>query len=138
MIHHFFSKQFLFFCMVGGLAALLHWLARIILSFWLSFPWAVTFAYLVGMIIAFLLNSLFVFRRSNKDIRKQAFSFVIVNLSFYPVVWIISIGMNYFLISYGVNETYSELLAHGIAVAFPMFATFLIYKFHTFKVSDYG
>ena len=61
MIKLFVSKQFLGFLAVGGLAALLHWLARLLLSVWLPFSWAVIIAYAIGMAVAFLLNSIFVF-----------------------------------------------------------------------------
>ena len=132
MLKHFLSRQFLGFIAVGGLAAFLHWLSRIILSHWISFSAAVVFAYMIGMAVAFTLNAVYVFPGSNKPKRKQAQDFIIVNLSFLPVVWMISIGLERIFQSMGIVE-YSQALAHAVAISVPMFATFLIYKFFAFK-----
>ena len=137
MIRFFFTKQFFIFLVVGGLAALLHWLSRIALSNWMPFAWAVTCAYFIGMIVAFTLNSYFVFPESDKPRHKQARDFIIINISFFPVVWIASIEINYLLRTFGLSA-YTETIAHGIAVAIPMFATFLIYKLFAFKDTKYG
>ncbi len=132
MLKHFLSRQFLGFIAVGGLAALLHWLSRIILSHWMSFSVAVVFAYMIGMAVAFTMNAVYVFPGSNKPKRKQAQDFIIVNLSFLPVVWVISIGLERIFHSMGIVE-YAQALAHAVAISVPMFATFLIYKFFAFK-----
>lgn len=137
MIKHFFTKQFLGFLAVGGIAAFLHWLSRILLSNWLDFPVAVAAAYAVGMIVAFALNSFFVFPNSEKPRHKQARDFVIVNLSFFPLVWIASITIDQVLQGLGMMR-HTQALAHAIAVALPMLATFLIYKFFAFKDASYG
>jgi putative flippase GtrA len=136
MIKPFFTKQFLRFLAVGGLAVFLHWLSRIILSTWMSFSGAVIVAYAVGMGVAFILNSFFVFPKSDKPKYKQARDFVVVNLAFLPVVWGTSMVFEHGLRTIGV--IYSQALAHGMALAIPMFATFLIYKFFTFKETAYG
>lgn len=136
MIKYFFSKQFLGFLAVGGLAALLHWLARLFLSVWMPFSWAVISAYIVGMTVAFLLNSVFIFPKSEKPRHAQARDFVLVNLSFFPFVWLISVQVNNWLKAIGMTS-YSEGLAHAIAISLPMFATFLIYKFFAFKEKRY-
>lgn len=122
--------------MVGGLAALLHWLARVLLSLWLPFSWAVVAAYGVGMSVAFLLNSFFVFSKSKRAKHKQARDFVMVNFSFFPLVWFASLKINAGLQAVGMIH-HSEELAHGIAVALPTLATFLIYKFFAFKDANY-
>lgn len=131
MIQHFLSRQFLGFLGVGGLAALLHWLARLLLSVWLPFAWAVGLAYGVGMAVAFVLNSLFIFPASAKPRLQQVRSFVLVNLAFFPLVWLAALAINQLLRTLGMAR-HTEELAHAMAIAVPMCATFLIYKFHTF------
>lgn len=132
MIVHFFTRQFLGFVAVGGTAALLHWLARIAFSHWLPFSLAVVLAYVVGMLVAFLLNSFFVFQRSTRPRSRQARDFVIINLASFPVVWAASISLERALRTFGLVH-YTEALAHAIAISLPMLATFLIYKFYAFK-----
>jgi putative flippase GtrA len=137
LIRHFLTRQFLAFLTVGGTAAVLHWLSRIVLSQWLPFSAAVVAAYCVGMTVAFVLNSRYVFSQSSKPRDKQARDFILVNLAFFPLVWGASLGINHGLRMIGVVR-YTEALAHGIAVILPTLATFLIYKFFAFKDTEYG
>ena len=135
MIKYFFTKQFLGFVAVGGLAALINWLTRIVLSLWIPFSISVIIAYAVGMTVAFTLNSIFIFSKSEKRKGKQARDFIAVNLAFLPVVWITSITLEKWFQSIGI--IYPQSLSHGIAVAIPALATFLIYKFFAFKDVGY-
>ncbi|MFT3802264.1 MAG: GtrA family protein [Burkholderiaceae bacterium] len=137
MISHFLTRQFVNFLFVGGLAALLHWLARIALSQWMPFQVAVLLAYGIGMGVAFVLNSLFVFAGSSKPRAAQARDFVMTNLAFLPVVWIVSIGLEW-LFRRWLPVPRAEAFAHAVAVAVPTFATFLIYKFFAFKDQKHG
>lgn len=137
MIRHFLSAQFLRFLAVGGAAAFLHWLARILLSQWLSFAWAVALAYGVGMAVAFVLNRMFVFPLSSKPAHQQLRDFVLVNLGFFPVVWGSSLAIEAALRHFGMH-LYTQALAHAISIAIPMLATFLMYKFVAFKEVDHG
>lgn len=136
MIGHFLTRQFLGFVAVGGLAAFLHWLARIILSRWLPFAAAIVLAYLVGMAVAFALNRRFVFPRSDRPLQMQARDFVLVNLAFLPVVLAATILLESLFRSWGL--AFSKAFAHGIAVAIPTLATFLIYKFFAFRETMHG
>ena len=137
MIKHFFTRQFLAFLSVGGTAAFLNWSARIVLSWWFPFAWAVAVAYAIGMSTAFILNSLIVFPRSEKPRHKQARDFTVVNLGFFPVVWSASIMIYHGFLATGMTF-YPEAIAHGIAVSIPMLATFLLYKFFAFKDIQVG
>lgn len=132
LLRLFLTRQFVGFVAVGGLAALLHWLARIGLSRWLPFHWAVPLAYGVGMAVAFTLNSLFVFPNSAKPRRAQARDFVLVNLAFFPVVWVVALALEAALTALGWTQ-HTQAIAHGVAVLVPTLATFLIYKFFAFK-----
>ncbi len=137
MLKHFLSRQFAGFVLVGALAAFLHWVARILLSLTMPYPWAVFFAYGVGMGIAFVLNSWYVFPRSDKPVRKQARDFLAINLLFLPVVWVASLFLKQWLQDQGVVR-YSEEIAHAIAITLPVMATFLLYKFFAFREKYYG
>lgn len=137
MIRFFFTRQFLGFAAVGALAAFLHWLARIVFSKWMPFSFAVVAAYAVGMAVAFALNSLYVFPQSKKPINKQAIDFIIINLAFLPVVWIVAVFFESVFRTYGFIK-YPQATAHAIAVVVPAFATFLFYKFFAFKDASHG
>ena len=96
MIENFLTKQFLGFLIAGGVAALLHWIIRIILSIWLPFSLAVISAYGFGIAIAFLLNSYFVFPNSNRPRWNQSRDFILINLD-YHISWLTSkVALSYF------------------------------------------
>ena len=133
MIRHFLTPQFVVFLVVGSTAALLNWLSRIVFSIWVSYSTAVIIAYLLAMTCAFILNRIFVFPKSTRPVGRQARDFAITNIAFFPVVWLSSLLLVE-LIPYVVLTPYTEEIAHGIAIAIPMFATFLIYKFIAFRV----
>ncbi|GMU46715.1 MAG: hypothetical protein AMXMBFR26_14970 [Porticoccaceae bacterium] len=137
MIRHFFTPQFLGFLAVGGFAAFMHWLARLVLNIWMPFAWAVAIAYGVGMLVAFLLNSFFVFPRSVRPRSAQARDFVLTNLAFAPLVWAVAIQANAGFQLLGMHS-HSKELAHAMAVSIPPVATFLIYKFVVFKGNVHG
>ncbi len=132
MIRHFFSGQFLRFLGVGGVAALLHWLTRIGLSLWLPFTVAVALALGVGLGTAFVLNRLLVFPYTERPVQKQLRDFVLTNLAFFPVVLLTAVQLNVLLRDAGLAR-YTEEIAHAVAIAVPMMATFLIYKFIAFR-----
>jgi putative flippase GtrA len=134
MLKHFFSWQFIGFIGSGLVAATLNWLARFVLSNWFPFYVSVFLAYAVGMVVAFIFNSLLVFPNSKKPRKTQARRFILINLSFLPVVWITSLSLAYTFDSIGI-KTFTEEIAHGIAIAIPAFFTFFLYKFFAFKES---
>ena len=133
MISHFLSKQFLAFIFVGITASILHWLFRYGLNFWVPFEFAVVIAYTFSLGSGFILNRLFVFPNSNRAINLQMRDFILTHLGFFPVVWGLSLILVILLPKIGVT-IYVEGIAHALAIGFPMFATFLIYKFLAFRV----
>ncbi|MDH4042015.1 MAG: GtrA family protein [Gammaproteobacteria bacterium] len=137
MLKHFFTRQFVGFLLVGITAAVLHWLSRILLSQMLPYSWAVAFAYVLGMTIAFLLNSYYVFPASDKPVHKQARDFFLINIAFFPVVWASALGLNRALIEFGMGW-HSQELAHAVAISLPLLATFLLYKLFAFREKYHG
>lgn len=89
-------------------------------------------AYPVGMAIAFLLNRKYVFPGSLKTTQEQMRGFVLINLLFFPIVFLLSIGLKKIFFLCGFVE-YAEFVAHGIAVAAPTLITFIAYKVYAFK-----
>ena len=131
-MRHFFTAEFFRFLIVGGSAAVIHWLSRYLLSMYFQFSTAVVMAYGVGIATAFVLNRVFVFPLSSKPLKVQAAYFVAVNLAFFPVVWVASMVLSEWILpALGVYR-YHEGIAHGIAILLPVFGAFLLHKFKTF------
>jgi putative flippase GtrA len=133
MIKQFMSRQFMLFLLTGGTAAVVNFGSRIIYNFWLDFSSAVILAYITGMITAFVLAKLFVFKESRQPVHHSATFFVLVNLVAVLQTWAISMSLvYYFLPSIGLTFFEREV-AHGIGVAVPVFTSYLGHKRWSFR-----
>lgn len=133
MIQQFMSRQFLMFLLTGGTAAAINFSSRILYSQWLGFSSAVILAYLTGMITAFALAKIFVFKQSQQSVQRSALFFVLVNLVAILQTWAISMGLAYYLLpSMGVTLFVPEI-AHAVGVAVPVFSSYLGHKRWSFR-----
>ena len=73
-------SQFVLFVLVGGTAAAVNFGSRIVFSLWMGYAAAIVLAYLLGMVTAFCLNRLFVFRATTSALHHQMIWFTLVNL----------------------------------------------------------
>jgi len=130
---HFLTAQFSKFLLVGGLAAAVNFGARIVLSIYMSYGWAVFIAYLFGMTTAYFLSKIWVFEQSGRSIASEVYYFSIVNIVAVTQVWIISVGLaQYIFPRIGIFK-YSEEIAHFIGLAVPVFTSFLGHKYMSFN-----
>lgn len=133
MIKHFFSKQFMVFLLTGGTAAAINFISRIFYSQHFDFSSAVILAYITGMIAAFVLAKLFVFKKSQQSVRRSALFFVLVNLVAILQTWGISMGLAHYLLpSLGVT-LYVREIAHATGVAVPVFTSYIGHKRWSFR-----
>ena len=128
----FFTVQYGKFLLVGGSAAGLHWLARIGLGGLMSYEWSVILSYFVGLLVAFALNSYYVFPESQLSIKTQVSRFLVVNLCTMPAVWLVAIGLNHQL-TFISDIWWRESVSHGVAVSIPAISSFIAYKLFAFK-----
>lgn len=133
MIRQFFSRQFLAFLLAGGTAAAVNFGSRIVYSRWLDFSSAVILAYVTGMITAFVLAKMFVFKESQQSTHRSAIFFVLVNLVAVLQTWAISLGLAYYLLpSLGITLFVREI-AHAVGVAAPVFTSYIGHKHWSFR-----
>lgn len=133
MIQALASRQFLLFLLVGGVAALVNFLSRIGYSPWLSFTPAIVLAYLTGMVTAFVLSRLFVFKQSTRPLHHSAFYFVLVNLLAVLQTWVVSTLLAFHLLPWlGVDVLRLEI-AHAVGVAVPVFSSYFGHKYLSFR-----
>jgi len=133
VIQQFLSKQFMVFLITGGTAAAVNFCSRIIYNLWLSFSLSVVVAYLTGMITAFVLAKLFVFKESQQSVRRSILFFTLVNLVAVLQTWLISMGLAYYLLpSLGVTLFVKEI-SHAIGVVIPVFTSYFGHKRWSFK-----
>ena len=133
MIRQFRSRQFLVFLLTGGTAAAINFGSRIVYSQWLDFSAAVILAYITGMITAFVLAKLFVFKTSQQSIHRSAMFFILVNLVAVMQTWAISMGLAYYLLPYLGITLFVHEIAHAAGVAVPVFTSYIGHKRWSFR-----
>ncbi len=134
MIRAFRSRQFVLFLLTGGFAALVNFGSRIVFNRWMSFSWAVVLAYLTGMVTAFVLAKIFVFRDSRQAMHRSMAFFVLVNALAVLQTWAISVGLAYYLLPAMGVKTFVREIAHAVGVVVPVFSSYIGHKYWTFKV----
>jgi putative flippase GtrA len=128
VIRHFMSRQFATFLITGGVAAGVNFGSRIVFNHWLGFSASIVLAYLCGMVTAFVLARLFVFRDSTQSMRRSAGFFVLVNIAAIAQTWAVSMFLLHVAWPWlGVNRFGAEL-AHGVGVIVPVFTSYLGHK----------
>lgn len=133
MIRQFMSRQFVAFLVTGGIAAAVNFGSRIVYDLWLDFSTAVIVAYITGMITAFLLAKIFVFKHSTQSVHRSAAFFVLVNGIAILQTWAVSMGLAYYLLpAVGVTRFVPEI-AHAVGVAVPVFTSYLGHKHWSFR-----
>lgn len=129
----FLSRQFLTFLVTGGTAAAVNFASRLVYSRWLDYSSAVIVAYITGMVTAFVLARLFVFKESGQSVHKSAVFFVLVNLVAVLQTWAISMGLTYWLLpAMGVTRWAPEI-AHAVGIVVPVFTSYLGHKRWSFR-----
>lgn len=133
MIRQFLSRQFLIFLLTGGTAAVVNFSSRILYSVWLDFSSAVILAYISGMITAFVLAKLFVFKESQQTLQRSAVFFILVNLVAILQTWVISMGLAYYLLPLLGFSVFVPEIAHATGVIVPVFTSYLGHKRWSFQ-----
>lgn len=127
------SRQFAAFVVVGGVAALVNIVSRLLISRVMPYEAAIVVAYLCGMVTAFFLNRLFVFHAaSGHEASRQFVRFTLVNIVALAQVWIVGVGLARFVLPDVGFTWHAETVAHVIAVASPILTSYLAHKYFSF------
>lgn len=128
----FYSQQFVIFLLTGGLAALTNFLSRIFLNSFLSFSASVIIAYIIGMVMAFILFRTVVFDAREKSLKKSITLFCFVNVFGILQTYLISVGLYYWLLPYMSFDFYPDTVSHLVGIMVPAFTSFIGHKYWTF------
>lgn len=129
------SGQFIRFLVVGGIALLLHWLSRFVFNWFVGYGWAIVLAYFVGILVAFVLNKLYVFPYSKRSLSFEMSFFFLVNIAAFPFVWIVAYVLGEWIFTSWLSRPSALALGHGIAIVLPVFANFALHKLITFRAA---
>ena len=127
------TKQFLAFLLAGGLAATANFGSRIALGHVLGYATSIVMAYCIGLITAFVLNRLMVFRSTSNTLRSQAAWFVVINLAAVMQTLIVSLVFARWIFPAIGMEFHPETVAHAIGVTVPVVTSYFGHKRLTFR-----
>jgi putative flippase GtrA len=127
------ARQFWAFLLVGGLAAVVNWFSRIMISAQgVPFEAAVVVAYLLGMVTAYLLSRMFVFEKTGRSVANEVTRFTLVNMVALVVVWVVSVTLERWLLP-AINWTWRPAeVAHAVGVLSPVVTSYLGHRYFTF------
>jgi len=127
------SPQFVRFLFAGGIAAGANYGSRFLFSCWLSFEQAIVLAYLVGMIVAFVLMRRHVFDATGKTLIPQIVKFVFINILALAQTLIVSLALARWLFPKWGIVYHAEALAHLFGVLIPVVTSYFGHKLLTFR-----
>ena len=127
------ANQFVGFVIMGGIAACVNFVSRIIYNQWVDYSFSIILAYVTGMFTAFLLMKTFLFTSSKQKNVTSVFFFTIVNLAAVLQTWAISLVLQkHVLIQVGITAFVNET-AHAIGIMIPVFTSYIGHKYLSFK-----
>jgi len=133
VIKQFQSSQFLIFLLTGGIAAAVNFGTRIVYNLWVAFSFSIILAYVTGMITAFILAKLFVFKASQQPLHHSVMFFILVNLVAIFQTWVISMGLAYYVLPAMGIKLYIREISHAVGIAVPVFTSYIGHKHWSFR-----
>jgi putative flippase GtrA len=127
------ALRFARFLAAGGAAAGLNFGSRFLFSAWLPYPAAVTLAYVVGLVTAFLLMRRYVFTGSSLGVSAQVLRFLGVN----AIAFLQTLGISVLLVRWLGNGTEAdaqvEAMAHAVGLVVPAITSYVGHRLATFR-----
>jgi putative flippase GtrA len=127
------NRRFARFLFVGIAAAAVNILSRVLISNLVPFEYAVALAFPIALTFAFSMSRFFVFEASRRSTWEQYLRFWLVNLAALVQVWLISVGLSFWVFPKIGWTFHAELVAHTLAVCSPVLTSYYAHKVFTFK-----
>ena len=127
------TTQFVRFLAAGGLAAVANIVSRIGFSYWLALPVAVVLAYLVGMVVAFVLMRNYVFPTGRAGVRRQITVFALVNIAAVMQTLLVTLVLADVILPWAGVRSHVDLIAHVTGVCVPIVTSFIGHKRWSFR-----
>lgn len=126
------GSEFSLFLFAGGTAAIVNFLSRIVLNTFCNFKIAVVIAYILGMVTAYVLSRLFVFKDQRKNITTSSIKFILVNIVAVLQTYYISVYL-YTYLDNEYNLFCAKEVAHAIGIIVPVITSYFGHKYFSFK-----
>ena len=127
------TRQFIRFLVSGGLAAMANFGSRFIFSQWFNLTVSVVLAFLVGLVVGFVLMRQFVFHGRSSAVMPQILRYIAVNLFALMQTLVITLVLaRWVLPGIGVQSGI-DAIAHLAGVLVPVASSFFLHKIATFR-----
>ena len=127
------TSQFLRFLLAGGLSTLVNFGSRFIFSCFFSYGLSIFLAYLIGMLVAFLLMRGRVFAVTHQALAPQILKFTVVNMLGLIQTLIISLFLAHHLLPWLGITQHVEALAHFMGLCPLVLTSYVGHKFVSFR-----
>ncbi len=121
------------FLLVGGIAAAVNVLSRIVYGAWVGYSISIILAYVTGMMAAFFMARRFVFPPGRNSAHRSAVVFTLVNIVALLQTWVVSVTLaDHVFPTLGIRQ-HSETMAHIIGVGVPAFTSYIGHREWSFR-----
>ena len=124
---------FVRFLAAGGFAASVNLVSRYLLTPLFGFKLSIVTAYLLGMVVAFILFRTLVFGRSGSSVAAESYRFVIVNIVALMLVWAISVTLADVVFPTIGLRWHTKDIAHFIGTCIPAASSYIGHSLYTFR-----
>ncbi|MDZ4761017.1 MAG: GtrA family protein [Alphaproteobacteria bacterium] len=125
--------EFARFVATGSIAAVTNLVARYLLDIALPFETAVVLAYLIGMVVAFLMFQRLFFANPATPLRRRIVRFTLVNFLGLALAWAVSTVLARIVLPAIGWSFHPFEAAHFAGVAVPAFSSFFLHRSYTFR-----
>ena len=133
MLRKLTSIQFSKFLLAGGIAAGANFLSRFAFSLLFPYAIAIVLAFVVGLATGFLLMRTFVFSARGQSPRRQALSFVAVNMAGLGVTLAVSICVSKLVALVSPHsQQLNDAIGHLAGITAPVLMSYHAHKHVTF------
>lgn len=127
------NRNFFLFVLAAGASVPVNIAARIVLSHWVPFEFAVLLSHVAGMLTAYVLSRLFVFQSSGRAVSSELSRFALVNVGSAALTWFISVGLLYYVFPLIRFTYHTELVAHVLGLSVASVTSFLGHSRYSFR-----
>lgn len=121
------------FVLAAALSVPFNIASRIIFSYYIPFMIAIVLSQFVGMLVAFLLTRIFVFKSTRDSVIGELIRFAGVNTISLAQTWAVSVGLLYIAFPMVGYATAPELTAHVIGLATSSVTAFFGHRYYSFR-----
>jgi len=127
------NRVFIGFVIASAIAAGVNFLSRILLNYIFSYEVSIIIAFFFGMITAFSLNKIFVFKPIESKTVNRFIYFTLINIFALIITLLISILFSRYIFPAINWRYYPATTAHMLGIVAPIFTSFYLHKKFTFK-----